>query len=458
MIENKSGRVLFIDDDEGVLKAVRLFLKQHVISIRTEKDPAAIPLLFKNDNFDVTFLDMNFVKGSTHGEEGFMWLKRIIEVDPNAAVILVTAYGDVDRAVRGIKAGAFDFILKPWENEKLLATLSAALKLRKSRFELDILRTRERILSNELDRPFGEIIGNSPNMLCLFDTIRMVGPTDANVLILGENGTGKELVARAIHRASKRVNTPFITVDMGAISENLFESELFGHVKGAFTDAREDRQGRFEAASGGTLFLDEIGNLPPQLQVKLLTMIERHEIIRVGSNKPQPVDIRLISATNLPFHDMVIGNKFRQDLLYRINTVEIHLPSLRERTEDIPILVDHFVGIYGRKYQKSDIHFSQEAMNKMQQYHWPGNVRELQHFVERAVILNESEVLGPEHLSLGRNIFEKSTIENDNTLEVVEKSAILKVMAKHHGNLSETAKELGLTRAALYRRIKKHKL
>ena len=458
MAYDKLGRVLFVDDDEGILRAVRLFLKQYVAYIETLKDPSDIPMLLKREKFDVIFLDMNFTKGLTDGDEGFNWLKNILDADPNTIVIPVTAYGYVDKAVRAIKAGAFDYLLKPWENEKLLATLSAALKLQESTAELTSLRARERILSNDLDRPFTEIIGKSDKMRQVFDTITLVGPTDANVLLLGENGTGKELVARAIHRTSKRAAKPFIAVDMGAIAENLFESELFGHVKGAFTDAKDSRQGRFEIASSGTLFLDEIGNLSPQLQVKLLTTLERREFVRVGSNLPQSIDIRLICATNLPLREIVVEKKFRQDLFYRINTVEIYLPPLRDRIEDIPILVEHFVKVYGRKYQRADIHFSEAAIREMQRYHWPGNVRELQHFVERVVILNKTGILEPKDLSLDRNMFAEENPGASNNLEVLEKNVIVHVISKHQGNLSETAKELGVTRPALYRKIKKYKL
>ena len=335
-MERKNGKVLVVDDNEDILSAARLLLKQHVALVRTEKSPDRIPVLMAEETYDVILLDMNFAKGATGGEEGFAWLRRILAADPLAVVILITAYGDVGMAVRAIKEGATDFILKPWQNEKLLATLTAALNLRSSRLENQSLRQRQSHLSADLDRPFRDFLGQSAAMQEVFATIDKVAGTDASILILGENGTGKELAAREIHRRSRRHREIFVGVDMSAVPETLFESELFGHVKGAFTDAREDRAGRFEAASGGTLFLDEIGNLSLPLQAKILTALENRRIFRVGSNKPVPIDVRLICATNRPIHQMVAQDGFRQDLLYRINTIEVRLPSLRERREDIP--------------------------------------------------------------------------------------------------------------------------
>ncbi|MCK4417207.1 MAG: sigma-54-dependent Fis family transcriptional regulator, partial [Candidatus Latescibacteria bacterium] len=394
-MNKKFGKVLVVDDDEDVLHAARLLLKQYVALVHTEKNPEMIPTLLRNESYDVVLLDMNFTKDATSGHEGFLWLNRILEIDPSAVVVLITAYGDVEMAVRAIKEGATDFVLKPWQNEKLLATLSAALNLRQSRMEVDNLRLRQRQLTADLDQPFHDFIGVCPAMQQVFATIEKVAKTEANVLILGENGTGKELVARALHRQSNRANEVFISVDMGALTETLFESELFGHIKGAFTDAKEDRAGRFEIASGGTLFLDEIGNLSLALQAKLLTVLENRQVTRLGSNKPRPVDIRLICATNRPIHEMATQEKFRQDLLYRMNTVEIHLPPLRERLEDIPLLVDHFLGIYGKKYQKPPKRVGSATLKKLEKYHWPGNIRELQHAIERAVIMSDSQVLGP---------------------------------------------------------------
>jgi DNA-binding NtrC family response regulator len=372
-------------------------------------------------------------------------------------VVLITAYGDVATAVRAIKEGATDFVLKPWQNEKLLATIYAAMDLRQSRKDVDYLRLRQRQLSDDLDRQFRGFVGKCQAIQNLFATIQKVAKTDANVLIVGENGTGKEMIARELHRQSQRSNEVFISVDMGALTETLFESELFGHVKGAFTDAKEDRTGRFEIASGGTLFLDEIGNLSSPLQAKLLSVIENREVTRVGSNRPLPIDIRLVCATNMPIHEMVTENRFRQDLLYRINTVEIYLPPLRERQEDIPLLVDHFLAIYSKKYLKSMKRINAAALKKLDKYHWPGNVRELQHALERAVIMSDSQVLQPTDFILSAGDAKEDGLVFENyKLEDVEKVVILKALSKHGGNISQTAKELGLTRTSLYRRLEKY--
>jgi len=458
-MKRKHGKVLVVDDDEDVLLAARLFLKQHVAAVHTEKDPNKIPTLLRNESYDVILLDMNFSRDVCTGREGFHWLNRILEIDPSAVVVLITAYGDVELAVRAIKEGATDFVVKPWQNEKLLATVAAAMSLRRSRLEADQLRSRQKQLSADLDQPFHTIIGVSPAMQRIFTTIRKVARTDANVLILGENGTGKELVAREIHRQSDRAQEVFIHVDMGALSETLFESELFGHVKGAFTDAKEDRPGRFEIASGGTLFLDEIGNLPLPLQAKLLTVLESRQVTRLGSNTPRPIDIRLICASNLPIPEMVAERKFRQDLLYRINTVEIQLPPLRERREDIPLLVDHFVETYSKKYQKPVRRLSAATLKKLEKYSWPGNVRELQHAVERAVIMSDSQVLQPsDFFFTASEAREEGLMFDEYRLEEVEKAVIRKVLRKHEGNISQAARELGLTRTSLYRRLQKYGL
>jgi DNA-binding NtrC family response regulator len=402
---------------------------------------------------------MNFAKGATTGQEGFYWLDRTLELDPSIIVILITAFGDVDMAVRAIKEGATDFVLKPWQNEKLLATLSASLNLRNSRLEAKNLRTRQKQLIEDLDQPFHDFIGVSTSMQEVFDVIQKVGQTDANVLILGENGTGKELVARALHRHSPRSEEVFISVDMGALSETLFESELFGHVKGAFTDAREDRAGRFEIASGGTLFLDEIGNLPFTLQSKLLRVVETRAITRLGSNKSIDIDVRLICATNLPILDMVAQKEFRQDLLYRINTVEIQIPPLRERPEDIPLLLEHFLKMFCKKYQKNIKRLNVATIKKLEKYHWPGNVRELQHAIERAVIMSDEQILQPSDFFFSSP--ESGTdgmMFDDFNLEDIEKTIIRKVISKYGGNISHAAKELGLSRTSLYRRLEKYGL
>jgi DNA-binding NtrC family response regulator len=455
----KFGKILVVDDDDYVLLAARLLLKQYVELVHTEKNPESIPTLLKNENYDVILLDMNFTRDIGSGREGFLWLSKILEIDPAAVVVLVTAYGDVEMAVRAIKEGAMDFVLKPWQNEKLIATISAALNLRQSRIQVDHLRSRQQVLSADLDQHFQGFVGACPAMQTVFATIQKVAKTEANVLILGENGTGKELVARELHRQSLRANEVFISVDMGAISETLFESELFGHVKGAFTDAKEDRAGRFEAASDGTLFLDEIGNLSLPLQAKLLTVLQNKQVTRVGSNKPRPIDIRLICATNLPIYEMVAKKEFRQDLLYRINTVEIPLPPLRERLEDVTLLVDHFLAIYSKKYQKPQKRVNAATLKKLENYHWPGNVRELQHAIERAVIMSDSQVLQPADFFFSTpEPQEGSLVLDDYNLEEIEKLVIRKAISKHGGNISQAARELGLTRTALYRRLEKYGL
>jgi two-component system response regulator HydG len=456
-MDTKSGKILIIDDDEDILQAARLLLKRHVASIHTEKSPEAVPSLLKNDSYDVILLDMNFARGATSGREGFDWLNKILHIDPAAVVILITAFGDVGMAVRAIKEGATDFVLKPWQNEKFVGTISAALNLRRSRLEASHLRQRQMQLSADLDKPFQDFIGHSPAMQSVFETIRKVADTEANVLILGENGTGKELVARELHRQSRRSGEVFIAVDMGALSETLFESELFGHVKGAFTDAREDRAGRFEVASGGTLFLDEIANLPLTLQAKILTALENRKVTRVGSNKEIPIDVRIICATNRPILNLANQGKFRQDLLYRINTVEIHLPPLRQRGKDIPLLAEHFLKIYGKKYGREKKRMTPATLKKLESYTWPGNVRELQHAIERAIILSESEALQPADFFFpSETDKEASLLAAELNLGKIENLAIHKALTKHGGNISQAAKELGLSRAALYRRLQKH--
>lgn len=458
MVKN-TGKILIVDDNEDLLLAARLFLKQHFSLVHTERDPENIPSLMKNENYDVILLDMNFTMDATSGVEGFMWLDKILQSDPSAAVILITAYGDVDLAVKAVKAGAIDFVLKPWQNEKLLATLSSALNLRYSKLEVDRLRSQQRQLRADIDQRYHDMIGASPQMQQVFANIEKVASTDTNILILGENGTGKELVARALHRRSQRVDEVFISVDMGAIAESLFESELFGHMKGAFTDAKEDRPGRFELASGGTLFLDEIGNLSMAMQAKLLSVLEARKVIRLGSNVARDIDIRLISATNMPIYEMVTKNEFRQDLLYRINTVEIQLPPLRDRQEDIPLLVNHFLGKFSNKYQKGIKGVNTAALKKLERYHWPGNIRELIHTLERAVILADSHMLKPSDFLFPEmeKVVEGVILDNYN-LEAVEKAVIRKALKKHTGNVSHAARELGLTRTSLYRRMEKYGL
>jgi len=450
------SKILMVDDDHDVLVATRLFLKQHGYEVDTEEQPVYLPQLLKNKQYDLILLDMNFSKGANLGKEGFYWLDQVLEADPAAVVIMVTAYGDVDLAIQAIKRGATDFVQKPWKAEKLLATLSAALKLSQSRREVSRLQAfQDQQLT---DQPL-EIIGVSAPMQKLYDQVQKVAKTDANVLLLGENGTGKELVARALHRQSLRAQKSFVSVDMGAIHEGLFESELFGHAKGAFTDARESRIGRLEVADKGSLFLDEIGNLSLALQAKLLTALQNRTIVRLGENRPVSIDIRLISATNRDVHAMVKEKEFRQDLLYRINTVEIFLPPLRDRKEDIPLLANHFLQRYATKYKKRINTISQAAIRRMEKYAWPGNVRELEHAIERAVIMTDGNILQPEDFYFSPASVTHDSLEMDTYhLEEVEKLVIRKVISKHGGNISLAAKELGLTRTSLYRRIEKYGL
>jgi two-component system, NtrC family, response regulator HydG len=455
------GKILVIDDNEDILLATRLLLKKYAQFVQTESNPQKIPFLLNQEKYDVILLDMNFTKDTATGKEGFHWLEQILERDPSAAVIMITAYGDVEMAVRALKEGATDFVLKPWQNEKLLNTIENAVQSKKtSKTSPAPSANRDgKKESKNTNNPFAGIIGESEPMQTLFTIISKVALTDANILILGENGTGKELIARAVHDASMRKDKVFVSADMGAITETLFESELFGHKKGAFTDAKEDRAGRFEAANGGTLFLDEIGNLSMSLQSKLLTALQRREVIRVGSNQPISIDIRLICATNMPLYDMVEDNEFRQDLLYRINTVELKLPPLREREDDIPLLANYFIKTYCEKYKMPLKTVAAGTLKKLQKYHWPGNIRELQHAIERAVIMSEDNILQPgDFLFLLQKEGSSEMDLQDFNLESVEKLVIQKAISKHGGNISKAAKELGLTRASLYRRLEKHGL
>lgn len=461
MSESKQGKILIVDDNEDLLKAAKMFLKRHIAQVDIEKNPEAIPALMGNEDYDVILLDMNFTKDVSSGSEGYYWLEKILQIDPSAVVVLITAYGDIQMAVKAIKAGATDFVLKPWENEKLLATLFSAMRLRETRDEVQTLKIKNQEINQALNEKFSDILGTSPAMQRIFQTIERVAHTDANVLILGENGTGKELIARAIHRNSARKAESFVSVDLGSITETLFESELFGHKKGAFTDAKEDRPGRFEMAHGGTLFLDEIGNLSMPLQAKLLTVLQNRRVSRVGANKETSVDIRLVCATNMPLYEMVKENRFRQDLLYRINTIEIEIPALRDRMEDIPLLANHFLKQYANRYNKSINKISEGAMTRMHKHPWPGNIRELQHAIERAVILSNSSVLQPEDfnfsVSSGKEAEQGLSLDQYN-LDEVEKLLIRKVLKKYNGNITQAASELGLTRSSLYRRLEKHGL
>jgi DNA-binding NtrC family response regulator len=459
-MEKLDAKILIVDDDKDILLAAKLFLRQHIVIVHTETNPENIPDLVKNENYDLILLDMNFTPDATSGKEGFHWMNKILEIDTTAAVILITGYGDIELAVQGIKEGATNFLLKPWENKKLLATITTTLKLKKSKVEIEDLKSKQKVLIADSDQAYSNLIGQSLAMQKVLNTVQKVAVTDANILILGENGTGKELIARAIHRASNRKDEVFISVDLGAISESLFESELFGFKKGAFTDAKEDRAGRFEAANRGTIFLDEIGNLSFALQSKLLSVLQNRKVVRLGTNKEISIDVRLVCATNMPLYQMVTENKFRQDLLYRINTVEIPLPPLRERLDDIPLLVDHFLEVYCKKYKMPVKRLNRSTQKRLEIHTWPGNIRELQHAVERAVIMSEATILEPHDFFVSPSDEDqiKERLPSNMNLEETEKMLIRKVIDKHGGNISKAAKELGLTRASLYRRIEKHDL
>lgn len=452
------ARILVADDEEDILLAARLLLKRHFASVDTLTDPAAVPDWVRRNAFDVLLLDMNFSGGAEQGEEGLALLEQVLALDPQAVVVLVTAHGDVALAVEAMKKGAADFVTKPWDNDRLIATVLAASNLRRSRLEATELRTRSRGLA-EATRIDGEIIGTSAPMVRVFQTVRRAAPTDANVLILGENGTGKELLAREIHRHSHRAQEAFVRVDLGTLSPQLFESELFGHRRGAFTDARQDRVGLLRAASGGTLFLDEIGNVPLHLQGKLLTALERREVTPVGAEIPEPIDVRLICATNLAAERLADENVLRQDLLYRVNTVEILLPPLRERREDIPLLLEHFIAVYVDKYNLPAKRLSAAALEFLMAHPWPGNVRALRHAVERAVILSEGAMLEPADFPLGGTGTPAMPIAREPaTLQALEQDTIARALETHGRNISRAADALGLTRASLYRRMQKYGL
>ena len=458
MTENQA-RLLIVDDDEDILTACRLLLKKHFTKVVTINKPELIPDLMAEQDFDTILLDMNFKAGENSGREGLGWLNRILQIDEKAIVVLITAFSSVDAAVEAMKLGAADFIEKPWNNEKLISTLRAGVRLRHAQSEARRFKTQTRILSEDLSRHFHPIIGESAAIKKVLALVKKAAPTDANVLILGENGTGKELIAREVHAQSKRRDEVFVPVDLGAVPETLVESELFGHMKGAFTDAREDRIGRFQAAEKGTLFLDEIGNFPLPLQPKLLTVLENREITPVGGNRATPIDVRLISATNIGPDELKNAAVFRPDLLYRLNTVEVHLPPLRERKVDIPLLADAFITQYARKYNRPAHSLGEDAHELLSCYNWPGNIRELRHSIERAVILSDNELLSAQDFSSLSSEASASPSALDNrTLDDVEKETVHLALEKHQGNISKAAKELGLTRTSLYRRIEKYEL
>ena len=459
----KSGNVLIVDDDDDILTAGRILLRREFGEIITSRDPAEIPGLLADKDIDVLLLDMNFGPGKSSGREGLVWLEEILRLDPQMVVVMITAHGSLNTAVDAMKRGATDFIAKPWQNEKVVATVSTAVQLSRSRKEARTLRQTNEVLLAETVSPDTKIIGESAAARKVMATVKRAAPTDANVLILGENGTGKELIARELHRRSRRASNVFLTIDMGSISETLFESELFGHRKGAFTDAAENRLGRFQAASGGTLFLDEIGNLPLHLQAKLLRVLEQRRVTPVGANESQAIDVRVVAATNVPPTSLKNEDHFRQDLLFRLNTVEITVPPLRDRRDDILPIARHYAAIYSQKYGGRQRSFSPSAEQALHDYSWPGNVRALRHAVERAVILSDSDRIAPGDLQLDYGGAPRSRPESapeaiSLNLEHVERDTIQAALRKHGFNISRTAKELGLTRASLYRRMEKHDL
>jgi len=441
------GTILVVDDDADVLMAARLLLRQHFARVLTTENPADIESIMTDQQIDVFLLDMNFAIGRNTGAEGLKWLDRIVSLDPDAVVVLMTAFGDLNTAVRAMREGAADFVLKPWQNDKLVATLSVAASLRKSRSTVRALSAPQ---------PLPDMIAESGAMRKVLAIVERVAPTDANVLIRGENGTGKELIAQALHRQSARSDKAMIAVDLGAVAETLFESELFGHKQGAFTDATSDRAGRFQAAHEGTLFLDEVGNLPPALQTKLLRALESREVVPLGSDQPIAVDVRLIAATNQPLEKLVAEGRFREDLLYRINTIEINLPPLRQRLDDLAPLVEHFVRVCARKYRMPEKPVSAAALKALRTHAWPGNIRELSHAVERAMILSDAPELDADDFSIpGPGSAAGSASLN---LEQQERRSITTALERSAGNISHAAETLGITRAALYRRMQKYGL
>ena len=453
-MQNYKGSILVIDDNKSILSALEILLIPEFHEVTLLSNPNQILNELSRKDYNLVILDMNFKAGVNTGNEGIYWLERIKEAKPEISVVMITAYGDIDTAVRALKSGASDFVLKPWDNNKLLATLKLAIQLNLSKKEVQKLKERETELKKEMNREQRYIIGASPQLMNVLNLVKKVAKTDANVLITGENGTGKELIAQEIHRLSVRSKEVLVSVDMGSLSETLFESELFGHVKGSFTDAHENRQGKFEFANKGTLFLDEIGNLSFHLQAKLLSVIENRQFSRIGSNQLIPTDIRLICATNRNIENMVREGLFREDLLYRINTIQVELPPLRDRGNDILTLAEFFLKKYTNKYNKPNLKINQQAHEKLLRYSWPGNIRELQHTIEKAVILSESNIIKPDDLYLrsGSTVNLNSTIS---TLEEMEKQMIQHALEKNNGNFTAAAEQLGITRQTLYNRIKR---
>jgi len=454
IMQQHQGNILIVDDNKSILSTLEILLSPLFNKVTSLTDPNQIISFLRKEEYNLVILDMNFNAGVNTGNEGIYWLKRITELYPDISVVMITAYGDIELAVKALKEGASDFILKPWDNEKLLATIKLSVQLNLSMKQVSAMRERENELKKEMNRDRKDIIGSSPGLQKVLSMARKVARTDANVLITGENGTGKELIAYEIHRLSGRSEEILVMVDMGAVSETLFESELFGCVKGAFTDARENRPGKFEVADKGTLFLDEIGNLSFHLQAKLLAALENRAVSRLGSTRVIPIDIRLICATNKNLEKMIAEGLFREDLLYRINTIQIEVPPLRDRGNDIILLSDHFLKDYANKYNKPNLKINKPAYDKLLRYSWPGNIRELQHTIEKAVILSESDVLKPEDFYL-RNVNVYENRDNIPTIEEMEKNLIDLALEKNNGNYSAAAEQLGITRQTLYNKLKK---
>lgn len=453
-----SGKLLIVDDHKQVLKALIQLLEPEFERITGISNPNQILGYLNKEDFDLILLDMNFSAGVNTGNEGIYWLNRILKSDPSAVVVMITAYADINLAVRAIKEGATDFVVKPWDNNKLITTLQAAFKLRQSKVENKKLRERQKQLNKGILKQYGPIIGKSQAMENIMQVMKKVARTEADVLVIGENGTGKELIVKDIHNNSRRADEAFVSIDIGTITETLFESEMFGHIKGAFTDAKEDKTGWFETASGGTLFLDEIGNLSLSMQSKLLAAIQNRVIYKVGSKTPIPVDVRLICATNKNVEEMVSKNLFREDLYYRINTIVIEIPPLRERGEDIILLAEHFLKEYAGKYEKFNLKFSSKTLDKLMRHNWPGNVRELRHTIEKAVILSDSDVLTPDNFIITHPAQQTLHTEKPSTFTEIEKQAIRNALRNNYGNILKASKELGLARQTLYNKMQKYNL
>ncbi len=452
------GKILILDDNKSVLTALEMLLQTEFESVYCLNSPISLLSTIKQHNFDIVLLDMNFKAGINSGNEGIFWLNEIHNYDSTISVIMITAYGDIELAVKAVKEGAFDFILKPWDNNKLISTLHAAMKLRKSNIENISLKNKANTLKQVLKPSTQSIIGESKSMKSVMELVKKVAKTDANIFITGENGTGKELIAREIHNHSARRNELLLSVDMGSISESLFESELFGHTKGSFTDANEDRVGKFEAAHNGSIFLDEIGNLSLSMQAKILSVLQNRSVTKLGSNNTVPINIRLISATNKDLTSMIKDGLFREDLLYRINTITIEIPPLRKRENDILLLADFYLQKYSLKYDKQGIEINKKAYQKLLNYSWPGNVRELQHCIEKAVILADGNMLRESSFNLSDAIFDKNINIENNTIEEMEKMMILASIENEKGNMSNVAKNLGITRQTLYNKLKKYEI